>query len=143
MELWIVISAMCIVATGAIILGVGRARGGKNAVRADYDLSVYKDQLGELDRDLERGVIHSILAEDAQGISGYSTIHLNELSWSGHVAALRVTGGESARGLGVWRLLTREAFNIALTCGIEKLIARMTTDQEGARALFHELGFQN
>ncbi|MBT5296797.1 MAG: c-type cytochrome biogenesis protein CcmI [Rhodospirillaceae bacterium] len=58
MELWIVISAMCIVATGAIILGVGRARGGKNAVRADYDLSVYKDQLGELDRDLERGVLN-------------------------------------------------------------------------------------
>ncbi|MBT7509514.1 MAG: c-type cytochrome biogenesis protein CcmI, partial [Rhodospirillaceae bacterium] len=58
MELWIVISAMCIVATGAIILGVGRARGGENAVRADYDLSVYKDQLGELDRDLERGVLN-------------------------------------------------------------------------------------
>jgi RimJ/RimL family protein N-acetyltransferase len=39
--------------------------------------------------------------------------------------------------------LTREGFNIALALRIEKVVARMTTDQTGARALFHELGFQN
>lgn len=66
MELWIAIGAMCMVATGAIILGVGRARGGKNAVRADYDLSVYKDQLAELDRDLERGVLNETEAAAAR-----------------------------------------------------------------------------
>lgn len=94
-------------------------------------------------RDLIRGVIQTVIAEDSDGICGYSTIHLNELEWSAHVADLRVTTSDRARGVGLGRLLTREAFNIALACGVEKLIARMTTDQAGARALFHELGFVN
>jgi len=94
-------------------------------------------------RDIKNGVIHSIVAEDELGIAGYSTIHLNELEWSSHVADLRVTTADRARGVGLGRLLTREAFNIALAFGVEKLIARMTTDQAGARALFHELGFTN
>ena len=38
--------------------------------------------------------------------------------------------------------MTREAFNLALALGIEKVVARMTPDQQGARALFQELGFQ-
>lgn len=94
-------------------------------------------------RDLERGIIHSILAEDAHGICGYSTIHRNDLEWSQHVAEVRVTTAERARGYGLGRLLTREGFNIALSLGIEKLVARMTTDQSAARELFHELGFHN
>ena len=94
-------------------------------------------------RDLERGLIHSILAEDAHGICGYSTIHSNDLEWSQHVAEVRVTTSERVRGFGLGRLLTREGFNIALSLGIEKLVARMTTDQTAARELFHELGFHN
>jgi L-amino acid N-acyltransferase YncA len=94
-------------------------------------------------RDLEGGTIYSILAEDAHGICGYSTIHRNDLEWSQHVAEVRVTTSERARGYGLGRLLTREAFNIALSLGIEKLVARMTTDQTAARELFHELGFHN
>jgi L-amino acid N-acyltransferase YncA len=93
--------------------------------------------------DLKSGHIHSVLAEDEHGIVGYSTIHLNDLEWSAHVAEMRVTTADRARGVGLGRLLTREAFNIALALGIEKIVARMTTDQTGARALFHELGFQN
>lgn len=94
-------------------------------------------------RDVDNGSIHSILASDETGIVGYSTLHLNDLEWSQHVADLRVTTADSVRGVGLGRLLTREAFNIALALRIDKVVARMTTDQEGARALFHELGFQN
>jgi len=94
-------------------------------------------------RDLNSGHIHSVLAEDEFGIAGYSTIHLNDLEWTAHVAEMRITTADRARGVGLGRLLTREAFNMALALGIEKIVARMTTDQTGARALFHELGFQN
>jgi L-amino acid N-acyltransferase YncA len=94
-------------------------------------------------RDISTGHIHSVLAEDEQGVVGYSTIHLNDLEWSAHVAEMRVTTGDRARGVGLGRLLTREGFNIAMALGVEKIVARMTTDQTGARALFHELGFQN
>lgn len=93
-------------------------------------------------KDLKAGVIYSLLAEDEHGVVGYSTVNLNELEWTRHVADLRVATAARARGCGLGRLLAREAFNIALALGIEKLFARMTPDQEGARILFQELGFQ-
>jgi L-amino acid N-acyltransferase YncA len=102
-----------------------------------------QDGIDKWVRDVSNGTIHSILAADDTGIVGYSTLHLNDLEWSQHVADLRVMTADSVRGVGLGRLLTREAFNIALALRIEKVVARMTTDQEGARALFHELGFQN
>ena len=91
---------------------------------------------------VRRGAMYTVLCEDAHGIAGYSSLHLTELDWSQHVADLRVASAHRARGLGLGRLLTREAFNMALALGIEKVEARMTTDQQGARALFQELGFQ-
>ena len=91
---------------------------------------------------LQDGVIYSLLAEDSDGVCGYSTINLNKLDWTRHIADLRVATAERTRGRGLGRLLTREAFNIALALDVEKLLARMTPDQEGARALFQELGFQ-
>ncbi len=89
-----------------------------------------------------RGAMYTILCEDDHGIAGYSSLHLTELDWSAHVADLRVATADRARGAGLGRLLTREAFNMALALGIEKVVARMTPDQQGARALFQELGFQ-
>ena len=90
---------------------------------------------------VERGAMYTILCEDEQGIVAYSSLHLTELDWSKHVADLRVATAERARGAGLGRLMTREAFNMALALGIEKVVARMTPDQQGARALFQELGF--
>ncbi len=91
---------------------------------------------------LREGVIYSLLAEDNAGICGNSTVNLNELEWTRHVADLRVATALRTRARGLGRLLAREAFNIALALDIEKLFARMTPDQEGARVLFRELGFQ-
>lgn len=91
---------------------------------------------------VQRGAMHTVLCEDDVGIAGYSSIHLTELDWSAHVADLRVQIAERARNAGLGRYLTREAFNMALALGIEKVVARMTPDQTGARALFQELGFQ-
>lgn len=93
-------------------------------------------------KDLAEGLVYSLLAEDAAGVAGYSTVNLNRLEWTRHVADLRVATADRARGRGLGRLLAREAFNIALALDIEKLFARMTPDQEGARILFQELGFQ-
>lgn len=90
---------------------------------------------------LRRGAMHTLLCEDPLGVVGYSSIHLTELDWSAHVADLRVQIGQRARGGGLGRYMTREAFNLALSLGIEKVVARMTTDQASARALFQELGF--
>ena len=94
-------------------------------------------------RDIDRGLVYTVLAETGDRVVGYSTIHLSDLEWSTHVAELRVTTAERVRGRGLGRLLMREAFDLALSLNIEKVIARMTTDQSSARALFHELGFHN
>lgn len=91
---------------------------------------------------IRRGAMHTVLCEDKVGLVGYSSIHLTELDWSAHVADLRVQLAERARGAGLGRFMIREAFNMALSLDIEKVVARMTPDQTGARGLFQELGFQ-
>ena len=93
-------------------------------------------------RDIENAVMHTILAEDETGFVGYSSLYRNDFDWSRHVAEIRVLIAPRARGLGLGRLLTREAFNVALSLGIEKVAARMTLDQTGARTVFEELGFR-
>lgn len=92
--------------------------------------------------DIRAGVIYTLLAEDAEGVCGYSSINLSELEWTRHVADLRVGVARRARGCGLGKLLAREAFNIALALDVEKLFAQMTPDQEAARMLFQELGFR-
>ncbi len=93
-------------------------------------------------RDIESGAIHSIIAENDARVLGYSTLHRNDHEWSQHVAELRVLVAPQVRGTGLGRLLTREAFGLAMAIGVEKVVARMTLDQTGARTVFEELGFR-
>ncbi|MBA4179264.1 MAG: GNAT family N-acetyltransferase [Anaerolinea sp.] len=93
-------------------------------------------------RDIEAGLITTVLAISDGEIVGYGTIHRNDLRWSAHVAELRVMVAESMRGKGLGRILTQEAFAIALASGIEKIEARMTLDQKGAISTFEGLGFR-
>jgi L-amino acid N-acyltransferase YncA len=91
---------------------------------------------------IERGRITSVLAESGGTVQGYATVDRGELSWSPHVAELRVLVSEAMRGKGLGRLLTQEAFAIALGLGIEKMVAQMTVDQKGAIAVFEGMGFR-
>lgn len=49
---------------------------------------------------------------------------------------------ESARGIGVGRLLLELAFEMVLDLGVTKIIARMTPDQTAALTLFKRIGFE-
>jgi L-amino acid N-acyltransferase YncA len=91
---------------------------------------------------IERGRITSVLAESGGQVQGYATVDRGELSWSPHVAELRVLVSAAMRGKGLGRLLTQEAFAIALGLGIEKIVAQMTVDQKGAIAVFEGMGFR-
>jgi len=91
---------------------------------------------------IARGRIKSILAENDGNVQGYATVDRGELSWSPHVAELRVLVSPAMRGKGLGRLLTQEAFAIALGLGIEKMIAQMTVDQKSAVAAFEGMGFK-
>jgi len=83
----------------------------------------------------------SVLARNGDQIMGYGTLSLG-VDWSSHVAELRVMVGEEHRKTGVGRTLVRELFRLAVNSDIEKIFARMTIDQNGARKLFQELGFR-
>src|SRR5216683_8099400 len=91
---------------------------------------------------IQRGRITSVLAESGGNVQGYATVDRGELSWSPHVAELRVLVSEAMRGKGLGRLLTQEAFAIALGLGIEKIVAQMTVDQKSAIAVFEGMGFK-
>lgn len=60
---WILSAALTLIVGLVILLPAWRGRGAADRPVAAYDLGVYRDQLREVDRDLERGVIG---AEDAQ-----------------------------------------------------------------------------
>ncbi len=92
--------------------------------------------------DLERGDLATVLTEENGVVLGYATIEPARDPWSRHVAELRVLVAPSARGRGVGRLLTQEAFAVALSAGIEKITARMTPDQKAAVRTFQGLGFK-
>jgi L-amino acid N-acyltransferase YncA len=93
--------------------------------------------------ELEIGEATSVLAVDTDStVVGYATVHRSLIPWSAHVAELRVLVAEKMRGKGLGRLLTQEAFNLALSEGLEKMIAQMTLDQKGAISTFESLGFR-
>ncbi len=92
--------------------------------------------------EIERGIVTTVLGARDALIQGYATIDRGRLSWSSHVAELRVLVGAPLRGKGLGRLLTQEAFAVALALGIEKMVAQMTVDQKGAIAVFEGMGFR-
>jgi len=67
--LWIVFAAMTAAALALILVPMWR-RGGATADRSAYDIEVYRDQLKELDRDLERGLIDGDSADAARAEIG-------------------------------------------------------------------------
>jgi RimJ/RimL family protein N-acetyltransferase len=92
-------------------------------------------------REIEAGTITTVLAWRGEAIVGCAAIIRDPLSWSGHVAEIRVVLLDRLRGKGLGRLLIEEAFATALGQGAEKITARMTLDQKGAIGVFEGLGF--
>jgi L-amino acid N-acyltransferase YncA len=87
------------------------------------------------------GNLVTLTGWEGNAVIGYVTIDRGNVPWTRHVAELRVVVAESARGLGIGRLLLEMAFELVLSEGATKVIARMTPDQTGARNLFQRLGF--
>lgn len=87
------------------------------------------------------GEIESLIVEKDGKIVATSGLFLDRRSWSPHVGEIRVLVGDKMRGKGVGRMLIRENFVIALEQDLKKIIAQMTVDQKGARAVFEEMGF--
>nr|WP_229181866.1 GNAT family N-acetyltransferase [Bradyrhizobium oropedii] len=93
-------------------------------------------------KEIERGSIVSLLAVKDGAVVGCGTIARNPLSWSAHVGEIRTVISSHVRGTGVGRALSNEAFDIALSMGLERLTVQMTSDQSRAIAIFEGFGFR-
>ena len=91
---------------------------------------------------IARGAVATLLADRDGMVQGYAAVDRGHLDWSPHVAELRVLVAGDMRGKGLGRLLTQEAFALALSLGIEKMVAQMTVDQKGAISVFEGMGFR-
>jgi cytochrome c-type biogenesis protein CcmH len=85
MLFWIVAALLTLGASLAVLAPLARGRRSV-ATAADHDLEVYKDQLRELERDTERGLIAPAEAEQARAEIGRRILKLGE----------RTDGGQSA-----------------------------------------------
>jgi RimJ/RimL family protein N-acetyltransferase len=91
---------------------------------------------------IERGLIRSLLAIGPEGVIGCAAIVRDELSWSPHVAEIRILIAPDARGGGLGRALAQDSLAFTQSLGVEKVIVRMTPDQQGAIAVFEDMGFR-
>lgn len=66
MVLWLIFAAMTAAATMAVLWPLSRGRHAAAAAPEDHDIAVYRDQLDEVARDLERGLIGVREAEAAR-----------------------------------------------------------------------------
>ena len=92
--------------------------------------------------EIAEGHMHGVLAWAGDEVVVSSAVVRDPLSWSPHVGEIRVVVTPEMRGKGLGRLMVQESFVTALELGLKKLMARMTTDQRGAIAVFEELGFR-
>jgi cytochrome c-type biogenesis protein CcmH len=88
MLLWILFAVLTVVAALAVLLPLARGRR-TVAVEAEHDLAVYRDQLAELERDRERGLIADREAEAAR------TEIARRLIRAGEAAGAEATAGRS------------------------------------------------
>lgn len=85
---------------------------------------------------------YTLLAEHNGAVVGEASIHRSRVPWSSHIGEIRVVVDAEHRKLGLGTVLVQAIFLEALSRGIEKIIAEMTPDQQGAVTVFQKLGFQ-
>ncbi|MBI1886661.1 MAG: GNAT family N-acetyltransferase [Chloroflexi bacterium] len=93
-------------------------------------------------RNIEQGRTITVLGEAGGQLAGYGSLHYNDVQWMRHVGEIRILVSHDYRGRGLGRRLTNEVFALARGLGLQKIMARMTPDQVGARATFERLGFK-
>ena len=92
-------------------------------------------------RDIEGGRTVTVLAEKDGELLAYGSLWLDETFWGRDKGEIRVQVSAGWRGLGLGLLLASEVFAIAKDLGLERIIARLTKEQERTRAILERLGF--
>ena len=73
---------------------------------------------------------------------GHGTLSHNALQWTRHLGEIVLLISPDSRGVGLGHLLANELFGIARELGLQKIVARMASEQRGALQVFERLGFR-
>ena len=65
-QLWIIVSLLVILVTGILFWPILRVKSNKSTSREAYDIQIYKDQLLEIESDLDRGLLSQYQGEAAR-----------------------------------------------------------------------------
>lgn len=93
-------------------------------------------------RDIEAARAVTVVAEKGDDLLAYGSLWLDETFWGRHMGEIRVQVAAGWRGLGLGLQLASEIFGIAKSLGVEKIVARLTKEQERTRAILERLGFK-
>ena len=93
-------------------------------------------------RTVGSGRTTTIVAEENGSLIGMGTLVRSETTWARHLGNMRLLVSPNARGMGLGSVLANEVFTHAQTMGLQKIVAQMAADEQGARAVFEKLGFR-
>jgi len=91
---------------------------------------------------INAGMIKTVLAEADGRLIGHGTLSHNALQWTRHLGEIVLLLSPDFRGIGLGSLLANELFSIARELGLQKIVARMASEQRGALQVFERLGFR-
>jgi RimJ/RimL family protein N-acetyltransferase len=82
-----------------------------------------------------------LVAECGGKIVGQAALHRTLHGWMVHIGQIRAAVARSFQRKGLGVALVRELVRIAIKAGVEKLVAGVVENQEGAKHAFEKLGF--
>ena len=92
--------------------------------------------------DINTGQIKTVLAEANGQLVGHGTLSHNALQWTRHLGEIVLLLSPDYRSIGLGSLLANELFSIARELGLQKIVARMASEQQGAFRVLERLGFR-
>jgi len=90
----------------------------------------------------QAGQAFTLVAEHRGEIVGYGALYRPKYGWSTHVGRVRLVVARAWQRRGLGSALLRELVRKAQSLALDKLVAEVVEDQEGALRAFQRLGFQ-
>lgn len=92
-------------------------------------------------REIKAGRTITVLAEAGGKLVGHGTLSCNNLTWARHLGEIQLLISPDFRGVGLGNLLADEVNAFARAKNLQKVVARMASEQKGAQQVFERLGF--
>ena len=93
-------------------------------------------------RQVDNETLVALVAEHGGDIVGHATLQRALHGWTRHVAEIRVVVARESQRKGLGTALAKAITKLAVSLGLEKMVAHVVENQVGAIKAFERLGFQ-